>query len=347
MPASEEVALVLAWIVVALASAAVMAPLWFLFPRKKRPLLPPHRQYAVPWTGLEVGLALFLYFLFWPLVIYVLLRTVGFLSTEGANALPAKLESARQNLWVAVFAGPFWVASVIALFRLVSGTRLYQLGLSAHGAVRNLKIGWLAWLVISPVVLALHILVLWIYSDLMHGMPEKHLLTRLAQALPSVIEWILIIVSAVVVAPVTEELLFRGILQGWLTPRPWGGHAAMAASFVAALCFSADRIQEAWSTQGLGASLKELGPALFVLSLVPGYLLATRVARRWLPRPQAIQAIYGTALFFAIWHSSIWPTPIPLFVLGLALGFLAYRTQSLVAPIFLHALFNSVSCLIL
>jgi membrane protease YdiL (CAAX protease family) len=53
-------------------------------------------------------------------------------------------------------------------------------------------------------------------------------------------------------------------------------------------------------------------------------------------------AIVGSAMFFAILHGA-WPHPIPLFALGLVLGWLAYRTQSLLPSIVTHALFNLVS----
>jgi membrane protease YdiL (CAAX protease family) len=56
-------------------------------------------------------------------------------------------------------------------------------------------------------------------------------------------------------------------------------------------------------------------------------------------------AIYSTALLFASLHSFAWPSPIALFVLGLGLGWLAQRTQSLMGPILIHALFNAVGCL--
>jgi membrane protease YdiL (CAAX protease family) len=52
-------------------------------------------------------------------------------------------------------------------------------------------------------------------------------------------------------------------------------------------------------------------------------------------------------VLFAAVHSRVWPTPIALFVLGLALGWLAYRTQSLISSIVLHSLFNSVTCVLL
>jgi membrane protease YdiL (CAAX protease family) len=69
------------------------------------------------------------------------------------------------------------------------------------------------------------------------------------------------------------------------------------------------------------------------------------IARRP-PRPDS-PAVFGTALLFASIHSAVWPTPVPLFVLGLALGVLASRTGSLVGPIVLHALFNAVTCVTL
>ncbi len=62
-------------------------------------------------------------------------------------------------------------------------------------------------------------------------------------------------------------------------------------------------------------------------------------------RGHGSSAIYGTSLLFAAMHSGVWPSPIALFVLGLGLGWLAYRTRSLVGPILVHALFNGVACL--
>jgi membrane protease YdiL (CAAX protease family) len=58
-------------------------------------------------------------------------------------------------------------------------------------------------------------------------------------------------------------------------------------------------------------------------------------------------AILINGLFFAAMHSTIWPSPIPLFVLGTGLAWVTYRTSSLVGAITLHALFNSVAALTL
>ena len=57
----------------------------------------------------------------------------------------------------------------------------------------------------------------------------------------------------------------------------------------------------------------------------------------------ATGAIVGSAALFACVHANVWPTPVPLALLALALGWLAMRTQSVIAPIVVHMLFNTVA----
>ena len=61
-------------------------------------------------------------------------------------------------------------------------------------------------------------------------------------------------------------------------------------------------------------------------------------ARDW-AEANARLAIFGSAYLFAVIHS-MWPAPVALFPMGLVLGWLSRRTQSLVAPITFHLLFN-------
>src|SRR5262249_19217310 len=84
----------------------------------------------------------------------------------------------------------------------------------------------------------------------------------------------------------------------------------------------------------------------FVLIMVPGCFLGERLSRRWLAERYLVRAIYSTALFFAVFHE-VWPTPLPLFLLGLGLGYIAYRTQSLIAPVVCHALFKGIACIMI
>jgi membrane protease YdiL (CAAX protease family) len=52
-------------------------------------------------------------------------------------------------------------------------------------------------------------------------------------------------------------------------------------------------------------------------------------------------------VLFAAFHSGVWPSPVPLLLLALGLGYLAYRAQSLAAPMLIHALFNGFNCVLI
>jgi membrane protease YdiL (CAAX protease family) len=91
----------------------------------------------------------------------------------------------------------------------------------------------------------------------------------------------LVIATAVIAAPLVEELFFRRILQGWLEKR--------------------------------------------------------------LPEADGALAIAISAAAFALAHQGQGLAFVPLFPLGLVLGFIARRTGSIVPCILLHALFNAVS----
>jgi membrane protease YdiL (CAAX protease family) len=154
-------------------------------------------------------------------------------------------------------------------------------------------------------------------------------------------EWVLLVLSATVVAPIWEELLYRGILQPWFASRRHGGAIALACAFLFALLACYERIGSSMS-QGPAALLEASLPALAVLLLVLVYLVIERLSKSPVP-----PGLFGTAALFAWMHARAWPTPVALLFLGLVLGYLAYRTRSLVAPIALHAAFNGTACVLL
>ena len=152
------------------------------------------------------------------------------------------------------------------------------------------------------------------------------------------LERVLFALQAAVAAPVVEELLFRGVLLGWLFGgRPAFGPAARAA---------ADR--RPWWPLGIGllfvaaTARGEGGPVLFAAGLLGGWVILRIVLRR---KRRAAGAVYASAALFAEVHSAVWPSPVPLFVLGLGLGWLAVRTRGVLAPAVVHGLFNLVSVL--
>jgi membrane protease YdiL (CAAX protease family) len=309
-----------AWLALALLAGVPVAALWFGLPVAHRRLLPPPRRRDVPWELPEIYLALFVS-IFYPEVFAILMQ-------GGTGFTP-------RGLWGRALALPFTVGTILLALKVRSGARLYQVGLSSHRWRQDLTFGYLVWLVLTPVVLSIHVLALHFLGK------GEHPFERLAQQGLSPVEWCLVVFLAVVQAPLTEELSFRGILQPWLGRHNWGSHLAFAVA--AAICFPWSMLEGRWpATTDL--YLLALAPILFVLAMLPGYLLLPGFVK--LPRRE-VQALYATALLFAAFHAGVWPTPVPLFVLGLGLGWLAWRTRSLTGPFLVHALFNAVASAIL
>jgi membrane protease YdiL (CAAX protease family) len=332
----------LAWATQATLCGLIGGGLWLYLNRSHRSILPPQRYRLVPWGSIEMLIVLFMLFFLFPILFLGLLARTGFLTWVYGSDFPIPFLSAdsetlpktvtgRWDLWVQFFSFPLQAACIPVILRLGSGTRLYQLGLTCHRWVEDIAAACLLWLVLVPLVFGVDIVATWCFKSWLEVKPSEHVLIQLALGQPTQGELIAVITIAVVAAPIVEELLFRGMLQNWLAAQPWGGAIAFAASGGLAIVFG-------WKDSGFW-------PLAFVLLTAPGYYYLSGVSWRWLPRPDATRAVYGTSLLFAVFHSSVWPSPIALFILALGLGFLAYRTQSLLGPILLHSLFNGVTAI--
>jgi membrane protease YdiL (CAAX protease family) len=318
----------------------------------------------VPWTGPEVLLALCLVYVAWPVTFSLLLQGSGLyrwfygpdpvarqtaavaaaagpVAAKAAEPTFQRLGSYRKGLWLTNVAFPFEALTIPVLLCSLSGTRPYQLGLTRRRLGRNLLVGLIGALVLVPGVFGVYYLVTVLYRSWGAAPTEEHPLTQVAQLGLSSVEWVLLVGSAVVAAPVLEELVFRGLLQPWFAKRREGGAAAMALAFLMALAMRRGEI-EAALPRGPRAIAGECVPALFVLALVPVFLLVW-----WRSRTPVGPAVFGTAVLFAAFHSGVWPSPVPLLVLALGLGVLAYRAQSLAAPMLIHALFNGFNCVLI
>ncbi len=335
----------LSWAILAAVSALPVLLLWRYLPQPGT-LLPRQHTRLVPWGAWDVGMLSFLCLIFLPgLLSEILTKTgvFGHLYGTGpdspANASPTGLATARFGLWAAVTAFPFQLATIIAVLCLLGQARPYHFGLSRRNAMRHALLGWVWWFCLTPPVLIVNGLAVWGYWLTTGVMPEEHPFARLAQDNPLLFEELLIVVAALVIAPVFEELFFRGILQPWLAQQAWGGAFAMGGAVVLALFLSFPSLMQ--HEQGIVVILQ---PVFFALTMmIVGYLAIYVFLRHRFVRPDTASAIYGTALLFAVFHTAVWPTPIPLFLLGLGLGYLAFRTQGTIAPIIMHSLFNAVA----
>jgi membrane protease YdiL (CAAX protease family) len=345
------------------------------------------------WQGREVALV-FLLMILVPGMTQGFLEGIGFYQ-EFYGKEPT---GEQKQLWYMALAFPIIVAGTFLILFTLSRTRPRHIGLSTGRWPQNIILGWLVWFPLTIFTLVL-------YAEVKRWIPAKEHPLSLLEKQAGVPEWLLGILLAVVIAPFLEELVFRGVLQGWLRRCSLLGHAVVAVCtlFVGALPV----IDYAQQTREKAVDLN-LGPPIFALALVAGYvaivqwlwrqrpawlsnslsidsarqipvspettdafregkppiplgeistqltttlptpaIMPSRQEQQKVQQPAALAAIFGSSMLFAVFHSSVWPTPIPLFFLGLGLGWLAYRTQSLVSSITVHFLFNSVACVVL
>jgi membrane protease YdiL (CAAX protease family) len=162
-------------------------------------------------------------------------------------------------------------------------------------------------LTVWPLVMAAMILTVFLMKLVSHQeyQMERHQELNLIVEHSQLPLRILIVVVAVLVAPVLEEMLFRGLVQ------------TMLVSHMPSLVFRR-------STGGSGTT----GSNDQRRTMNDGF-------RIWL-------AIVISSVFFALMHADPghWPA---LFVLGLGMGYAYEKSGSLLRPIFIHALFNATT----
>lgn len=302
-------------------------------------LLPLPRRSRGAWTGREVILS-FLVVALVPDSCHALLQWLGFYEQFYGRA-PSR---DQQQLWAMLLAMPMIVAVIVSGLYLSSGTRPAQVGLSPVRLAANGCIGYLGFLALSPLVWGINFVV----TQFME--PRSHAFEKILEdAVP--IEWVLVFFEATIAAPIYEELVFRGVLQGWLGRAARTGHFVVAAIVLVVAQFGLLNyvLDSTEKTPFPGWE-----PTAFAVILVAAYVIAC--CREFAPRPEAPEgkseahpylAIWGTSMLFAVVHGSAWPAPVPLFFLSLGLGWMAQRTHSLIGPIVCHALFNGISCLAL
>jgi membrane protease YdiL (CAAX protease family) len=272
---------------------------------------------------------------------------------------PTPVERAAATvryLWAATFAFPIQAGLIVGLTAAFGRNPV-----TGRGWARNVVAGYLTWLLLTPAAFVVFVLANLAHSGLTGQPPDKHPLTVLGES-AGTREWALFVLQTVVLAPVLEELVFRGLLLPWLaTQRPADPEAPLTipparrplavllvAAGIAAIGHLGD-LQHAWAAGDRGGVIAHLVPGLFFLALVPLDFVPFRRLRRHLRlrSRQAVRAVLASAALFAAFHAHVWPSPVPLVVLAVGLGYLYLRTSSLVGPVVVHAMFNAVSAIYL
>lgn len=214
----------------------------------------PQRNRAVPWTVFEVLLLA-------PMVAAGIGRG---LMPQSQRMASQTFSNAEQIALLLVITLPF----VLIFFR---GALPYQMGLHSSHCVRNVLLGVVAFLLAVPVIAGTNLVALQFFERTPHSIEQA------IKRSPTVTNFILASIGAVVIAPFLEELMFRGILLPWLRRLlgPWP--AIVLSSFLFAIAHF-----DAWPAP----------IALFVLAIFLGYLAHRTTS---LIGPVVLHATFNTA----------------------------------------------------
>ncbi len=216
-------------------------------------------------------------------------------------------------------------AAGVAILVLRAGAKAKDLGFDKNHTGYDLRCGALAFIASLPLVYGAQALVTQL-------IPYEHQLIDVVHEQNTALTWITAVLSAVVAAPLTEEFLFRVLLQGWLEK--------LELSLVLRLPTSVLRQTEL--STGEGPVEPNSSESQTPLTLPQQGLLGL---------PLGTVPILVSSLLFALTHFREGTESIglrllsvtPLFIFGIFLGFVYQRTHRLLPSLTIHCLLNALT----
>jgi membrane protease YdiL (CAAX protease family) len=264
---------------------------------------------VAPWGFLDVAvIAVVLY----GLNIVGMITAASLLDVRGE---PSQLDSSQ---WLALVVGGS-VGSLVGLvlsivwLRRAAHAQWSDFGVTSAHWLSGVRSGLTAFLIVMVPIFALQWGLNALYQYWIGDPPQHPFIERLLRD-SSGAAFVAAAFTAVIVAPLTEEFLFRAVLQGWLERLVVRDANASVGS---AWAENAAASQTAPADQGEEATVE---------------------ARRLRMLPVVVSSAVFAGMHYS--HGVAW---IPLFFFALALGYLYQRSRSLVAPIVLHMSLNASS----
>jgi membrane protease YdiL (CAAX protease family) len=312
----------------------------FAIRRERGHFLPYERRAQVPW-GIFIAL------------LTVLFVAASIFSSQGADppsapaheAVDTNASDVLYGLLAMIASQAFITSLVLIIMAVSSQPTLRDLGLptTVRGLASDIKVGAVAFLAAIVPVHGLQVIMLVLFG-LQNEPPSHPLVEMIAPEGPDVTLFLVASFMAVVMAPLSEEVFFRLIFQGWLekrearrlTPQPANSDVDMVLNpnYLAPETFDVEKIVDERqllvpTTEATDSSTPEL-PTRGLAGLPYG----------WFP-------ILISSLLFAAAHFGHGVDPFAIFVLALILGYVYQRTHRIVPCIVTHMLFNAFAMLVL
>lgn len=316
-----------------------------------KPLLPYEPRRPVTWGLIDLGIAFLILFGTQSAAVGAVCY---FYDIElGSSLDPSSLDP--SSLAPILLAGTLasLTAAIFTLFfvMLRSRAKWSDLGFDFRSASRDAKTALLAFLMLAPSVYLIQMVL-----KMLQGMLTEeeelttHPLIESVMENPNLSFFFITGLSAVVVAPVVEEFLFRVLLQGWLerVASHRGETSVLLLGGVEESSVDAILLEESNPDESLPNAPAEPAddnpyatPRSLELPVTGPQDEAT--AENVRPRKPPFWPILVSALLFAGMHYSHGPDPIALFVLAIGLGYLYQRTHRILPCILVHFLLNACS----
>jgi membrane protease YdiL (CAAX protease family) len=277
----------------------------------------------------------------------ILGRSVAAQAVGAAQTQPAQLTS---HQWLALILGAglgslVGAALAIGWLKYAARATWADLGMTCPSWPSHVFAGLKTFLLLMLPIFGLQWALNLAYERFVDKPPQHPLIEHLLDY-PTAAGFAIAAFTAVIVAPLTEEFLFRSVLQGWfervfrrasasgcktpLPPASCEGQSYGRSPLTPTLSPEGRGSDDTGSESSVGDGQNEEGFATPAPS-----------------RPLLIPPILLSSAIFAGMHYEHGVAWIPLFFFALALGCLYQRTGSLVAPIVLHMSLNASSMLML
>ncbi|HEX7449462.1 MAG TPA: type II CAAX endopeptidase family protein [Pirellulales bacterium] len=279
------------------------------------PLVATEPRRPVPWQAVDLVIIA----LFFTAALALFAMVLNFAVAWPVNDLKhfeiAVISGMAANVLTVVFAVA-WLASRV-------GASASDLGWRGDTIARDVRMGLVAFAVLSGPIYGMQAL-------LSRFSSEQHPIIEALGKQPSGWLFALSGLSAVVVAPLAEEFLFRGVLQGWLESLPFKSQPAVGAP-----ADSSGDVSMPATRAGTTNPLVDRNP-----------MAPEGNASHDVPKGQRGAIVLSSAVF-ALMHWGHGFAPVPLFFLSLGLGWLYQRTHRLLPSIVVHVCLNGCSLLML